>query len=211
LTVFGFDLLTSLTSSFFACFVLFCFVLLSFGTRQPSKNYYFDAGASSWVAGQGGPSLSYFATVWNRHGIDFDYIEAWEGSTSVDKFYSTVPGQYKDRTHYHQQLIASQPNAANGDPFVPTVIKNTAKKEDYVLFKLDIDSGPVEQGTVDFLLDPLNDELEYIDEFLWEHHVDNYIMNGHWGEGVDYTKTIHDSYQLFLQMRQRGVRAHSWI
>jgi len=50
-----------------------------------------------------------------------------------------------------------------------------AKKSDYVLFKLDIDSGPVEQGTVDFLLDDANDEIEYIDEFLWEHHVDNYV------------------------------------
>ena len=50
-----------------------------------AKNLYFDAGASSWVAGQGGPSLSYFAKVWARHGINWDHIEAWEGSTSTDK------------------------------------------------------------------------------------------------------------------------------
>ena len=81
-----------------------------------------------------------------------------------------------------------------------------------MLFKLDIDSGPVEQGTVDYLLDvENNDSLEYIDEFLWEHHVDNYMMNGHWGNGVDYTRKISDSYQLFLKLRNLGCRAHSWI
>jgi len=41
------------------------------------KAYYFDAGASSWNSGAGGPSLSYFTEVWKRHGIDFDIIEAW--------------------------------------------------------------------------------------------------------------------------------------
>lgn len=175
------------------------------------KSYYFDAGASSWTAGQGGPSLSYFAAVWKRHGIDFDHIEAWEGGTSTQKFYGTVPAEYKDRTHYQQQLISSQPTSEGGNPFVPTVIKSMAKKEDYVLFKLDIDSGPVEQGTVDFLLDPANDEIEYIDEFLWEHHVDNYIMHGHWEGGIDWSLKISDSYMYFLKMRQKGVRAHSWI
>jgi len=34
------------------------------------KAYYFDAGASAWNIGGGGPSLHYFTTVWKRHGID---------------------------------------------------------------------------------------------------------------------------------------------
>ena len=45
--------------------------------RYIPKAYYFDAGASSWNSGAGGPSLSYFTEVWKRHGIDFDHIEAW--------------------------------------------------------------------------------------------------------------------------------------
>ena len=112
------------------------------------------------------------------------------------------------RTHYHQQWISSTPSRT---PFIPTIIRNTAKKSDYVLFKLDIDNGPIEKGTVDHLLSDDNDDLEWIDEFLWEHHVDNYIMGRWWGKAVDKTMSIADSYAYFLKLRQKGVRAHSWV
>ena len=38
----------------------------------------------------------------------------------------------------------------------------------------------------------------------------NYFMP-HWDGGVDETKGIGDSYELFLRMRKAGIRAHSWI
>ena len=82
---------------------------------------------------------------------------------------------------------------------------------DYVLFKLDIDSGHVEKGTVDHLLSDDNDDLEYIDEFFWEQHVRNYIMAPAWKDTIDKSLGIADSYQYFLRLRQKGVRAHSWI
>ena len=174
-----------------------------------AKNaYYFDAGASSWSKGKGGPSLSYFTEVWGRHGIHFDHIEGWEGSTTPTDFYKTVPTEYRARTHFHQQWIAS---SSNKDPFVPTVIRQTTNKEDYVLFKLDIDNGPVETGTVDHLLSDDNDDLDWIDEFVWEHHVDNYIMRRWWKGSWDKSLSIADSYQYFLRLRQKGVRAHSWV
>eukprot|EP00590_Aulacoseira_subarctica_P011128 CAMPEP_0172430060 /NCGR_PEP_ID=MMETSP1064-20121228/52917_1 /TAXON_ID=202472 /ORGANISM="Aulacoseira subarctica , Strain CCAP 1002/5" /LENGTH=427 /DNA_ID=CAMNT_0013175851 /DNA_START=94 /DNA_END=1377 /DNA_ORIENTATION=+ len=173
------------------------------------KAYYFDAGASQWNDGGGGPSLSYFTAVWKRHGLDFYHIEAWEGTGSKEAFYATVPEEYKYRTFYHEAFIASSPNTT--DPFVPFVIKKTTQKEDYVLFKLDIDNGPVEKGTVDYLLSSADDSLEYITEFVWEHHVrGNYIMAGWWGDSVD-ELSIFDSYMYFLQLRQRGVRAHSYV
>jgi hypothetical protein len=176
---------------------------------QDVKKFYFDAGASRWSSGEGGPSLSFFTQVWQRHGIDFNHIECWEGTTKPEKFYSTVPSEFRDRTHYNQQYIASSPNSGT-DPFVPSVIKSMAKKEDYVLFKLDIDSGNVERGTVEHLLS--NDEdLAYIDEFLWEHHVEgNYLMKPSWKNSTD-DMSVHDSYQYFLRLRQKGVRAHSWV
>ena len=173
-----------------------------------SEAYYFDAGAGSWSEGWGGPSMSYFVAVWGRHGIEFQHIEGWEGSTTAEDFQKTVPLEYQTRTRFHQQWIASSPD---GVPFLPTVFRETTRKEDYVLFKLDIDNGPVEVGTVEHLLADGNDDLDYIDEFFWEHHVENYLMIPSWGEQRDKTKTIEDSYQYFLKMRQRGVRAHSWV
>lgn len=63
-----------------------------------------------------------------------------------------------------------------------------AKTSDYVLFKLDIDSKKVEAAIVDYLLSDTNDDLDYIDEFLWEHHVDNYLMSTSWQGGHGYVQ-----------------------
>jgi len=54
-------------------------------------------------------------------------------------------------------------------------------------------------------------DLGLVDEFLWEHHVDNYLMAPHWAHTQDMNKTIADSYTYFVSLRQRGVRAHSWV
>ena len=130
----------------------------------------------------------------------------------MQNFFCTVPNNFLSRTYFHQQWISSSIASSSAQsPFIPSVIRQTASKEDYVLFKLDIDSGHVEKGTVDHLLSPDNDDLEYIDEFFWEQHVDNYIMNRAWGDTIDKSMTIEDSYHYFLRLRQQGVRAHSWV
>ena len=177
------------------------------------KVRYFDAGASSWYQGLGGPSLSYFTNVWRRYGINFDTINAYEAGTSPDAFYETVPRKYRNRTKFQKCYISSNHTKhSKKTPFIPKVIKEKASIDDYVLFKLDIDSGDVEQGTVDYLLDPANDEIDYIDEFLWEHHAGgNYLMMGDWGRTASPGVSVYDSYLLFLALRKRGVRAHSWV
>ncbi|GMI52978.1 hypothetical protein ScalyP_jg1538 [Parmales sp. scaly parma] len=174
------------------------------------KAFLFDAGASSWNSGAGGPSLSYFAAVWQRQSIVWDRIEGWECATPEAQFYDTVPNEWKAKTVYHQKCISTTPAE---DPFVPTVIRQQANKEDYVLFKLDIDSKEVETAIVDHLIGDIgdNDDLSYIDEFVWEQHVDNYLMASSWGKTQDMTKTIADSYDYFLRLRHKGVRAHSWV
>ena len=139
----------------------------------------------------------------------FDGVDAWEGSGSVEEFERSVPEPWKGRVHFHKQWISSDPS---GDPFIPSVIKARARVDDYVLFKLDIDSGDVERGTVDWLLHPAHDEVDFIDEFVWEHHVDSVYMNMHWkAEAQDRDLSIEDSYYYFLRLRRRGVRAHSWV
>lgn len=178
------------------------------------KKHYFDAGCSTWNAGKGGPSLHYFTTMWKRHGIDFDRIEGWEGEGSKENFYASVPKKYKDRTFYHQEFIASSPTTHG--TFLPYVIRDTTRKDDYVLVKLDIDNGPVEKGTVKYLLDELQgyydpDAIQYIDEFVWEHHAGgNYLMHNYWNKTRD-ELSLWDSYQFFLKLRNKGVRAHSYV
>ena len=177
------------------------------GNPGSSKTYLFDAGASRWGNGAGGPSLSYFASVWKRYGFDWSHIEGWEGSTTVTKFMASVPQEWRSRTHFHPEWISTSPDK---QPFVPDVIRSTVSTKDYVVFKLDIDSKSVETAIVDHLLSHPND-LKYIDEFIWEHHVDNYIMAPIWNNTQDMSKSIGDSYEYFLKLRKRGVRAHSWV
>lgn len=186
----------------------------------PGKTYYFDAGASSWSQGPGGPSLSVLSNYWNRNGMAFDDIRAFEGSTSPEAFYAVVPEEWKDRTTFTQAWIRSLPDLPATDdaeldgPFLPTHITETVSPNDYVIFKLDIDSPTVETNTVLYLLSEEGAaDLANIDEFFWEHHVfGNYLMQGIWGmqPGED-DRSIRESAELFLQLRQKGVRSHSWV
>jgi hypothetical protein len=169
------------------------------------KKFYYDAGASKWNTGKGGPSLSFFTNIWKRHGIEFDHIECWEGSTPASKFQASVPQDFRSRVTYHQEWIASSPNETG--PFLPRIIAQQTHEKDYVLLKLDIDNGKVEKGTVDYLLR----HPTLVDEFVWEHHAGgNYLLRRAWRGSVD-GLTVHDSYQYFLKLRQLGIRAHSWV
>ena len=170
------------------------------------RSFLFDAGASSWNSGSGGPSLSYFTTVWKRYGVQWDHIFAWEGSTPKSTFYKTVPVEWVPKTTYYQQWISTSPDTS---PFLPAIIAAKTLPDDYVVFKLDIDSKQVESAMANYIIKW--DKLGLIDEFLWEHHVDNYLMAPYWGDTQDMTKSIADSYTYFLMLRQRGVRAHSWV
>ena len=167
--------------------------------HEKARKFYFDAGASHWSKGKGGPSLPFFTRVWKRQGIVWDHIYAFEGRTTKDAFDATVPKEWSEQVHYQQTWVRSKPDDTSmSGPFLPDFIKNLTHKEDYVLFKLDIDSPGVEEGNIEYLLDEKNDILEYIDEFLYEFHLE---------EGQKMSKW----YDVFLALRKRGVRAHSWI
>ena len=128
---------------------------------------YFDAGASDWNTGAGGPSLSYFTAIWNRHGIDFDRIQAYELSTPPKDFYQSVPPHYQNITIYRQCAVASYVDQETiHSPFLPNEIARIAKPDDFIFFKLDIDSPEVEDGSIQYILN----NTVHVDELFWEHH-----------------------------------------
>lgn len=177
------------------------------------KKYYFDAGASNWNSGMGGPSLSYFHHMWARHSIEFDEIYAYEMTTDVSDFEVSVPDFAKNRTHFQKCAVASNRAGHTGDsPFIPLLIKELAPPGSFVFFKLDIDSPLVENGQIEFILD---DPSNTIAELAYEHHIlGNYLMYPYWiqASAFDNTSTtIRESYELFLRLRKKGIRAHSWI
>ena len=50
-----------------------------------------------WNVGLGVASLDCFTTLWARHGIDFDFVEAWEPTTDPQRFFKTVPAAWISR------------------------------------------------------------------------------------------------------------------
>jgi len=178
--------------------------------KPGAKAHYYDAGASLWCSGAGGGSLCFFTKLWEDNGITFDRIRAWDGGASVREAEKSYPAAWKPKIKFSSSLVST--SADQPDAFVPLLIKTETKKDDYVLFKLDIDHGDTEIAIVNYMMDDSNDMLDWIDEFVWEQHCNNYIMAANWADHTtDMSKTIADSYQYFLKLRQRGMRAHSYV
>jgi hypothetical protein len=176
--------------------------------KPGARAHYYDAGASVWCRGAGGGSLCFFTQLWEENGITFDRIRAWDKHNPSEAALS-YPPKWRHKIHFSSSYIST--SADKPKAFVPFLIKNETKKDDYVLFKLDIDHGPTEIAIVNYFLDESNDALEWLDEFVWEQHCNNYIMAPSWKVTIDLTKSIADSYQYFLNLRRRGVRAHSYV
>lgn len=169
---------------------------------------YIDLGASTWDSGLGGPSQSWFVDTYRSHGIEFDRFLLWEAALhSPANVFDKVPANILHKYQYYNI-------PANADPLSPAsplnMISTIAQRGDFVLFKLDIDNGDVENKIVAALLQSPK-ILSLIDEFVFEHHVNFPPMLPSWGNTVDKNASLADSYNLFLRLRQMGIRAHSWV
>lgn len=95
------------------------------------------------------------------------------------------------------------PNA-DGNPL--RVLHKIARKEDFVMLKLDIDQ-PKELRMVIALLESRN-AMDLVDEFFFEHHTTTPMMRTSWGTSV--ACNLSHTYDIFLKLRQSGVRTHGW-
>jgi len=181
-------------------------------TYDESTKWLFDAGASTYDTGFGGASQSWFVNTYRSRGIEFDRIIGWEAETTEpSNQWDGVPADIKRKTSWFNIPVTTGVGDAD-NPF--TYIKNLTKPEDFVVFKLDIDSPLVETALVQQLMaDP--QLLELVDEFFFEHHVSGSPMQWHgWGDLQNSTaelSTLPESYELFTFLREHGVRAHSWV
>jgi hypothetical protein len=83
--------------------------------------------------------------------------------------------------------------------------------QDFVVFKLDIDYWKIEESIVHQILE--NPEIHSrIDEMYWEHHVNFLPMSTAWGAAAIHKEFKQaDSIALFTQLRQKGIKVHSWV
>jgi hypothetical protein len=74
---------------------------------------------------------------------------------------------------------------------------------------MDVDKPEVEDGSIIAILEDPN---THVDEVIWEHHVKgNYLLAKEWSEAGAADLTLRQSYEYFLRLREKGIRAHSWV
>eukprot|EP01064_Diplonema_japonicum_P028906 TRINITY_DN4542_c3_g1_i1.p1 TRINITY_DN4542_c3_g1~~TRINITY_DN4542_c3_g1_i1.p1 ORF type:complete len:390 (+),score=65.69 TRINITY_DN4542_c3_g1_i1:50-1171(+) len=172
----------------------------------------FDLGASTYTKGPGDASQKWFVEKFRANNINFDRILAFEASPiPQDKYWAEVPADVKPIMAFYN--IPVQP--APGSPDNPwNFVKSLCKPSSFCVVKLDIDNPTVEEALIATLLE--DTELHaLVDELVWEHHVKRSPLTWPGGWGRDTlalsTRTLSDSYEIFKVLRERGIRAHSWV
>ena len=173
-----------------------------------TRFYLFDLGASLYTSGLGGASQQWFVEVYRERGIEFDRILAWEASKHEP---NAIFAEYtKDVAGKVSYFNVPAPMDVNDKMSPIRMIKTIVRPNDFLVLKIDIDNDPVEIAIIkSFIDDPSFTNL--IDEFFFEHHVTNSPME-FLGWGLDpKVNNLTESYDLFVKLRNAGVRAHSWV
>jgi hypothetical protein len=175
---------------------------------RPPRNFFFDLGASTYNAGLGGASQSWFMSVFEDICIMWDRVWAWEATQHEStKVWEEIPGYLHGRYHWYN-VPCSSDVASWANPW--NTLLSVATPEDYVVVKLDIDTWQVENPLVDQILSTPA-LRERIDEFFYEHHVRMEKIEAVWRTAVDRAHNAADSVDMFSRLRKGGIHAHSWV
>lgn len=171
------------------------------------RKYLFDLGASLYDSGAGGASQHWFIDTYKARGIQFDRVLGWEVTKHDDPvIYRGMPPDVVDAMSYFNMPAETAADAKH-NPL--RTLKAIARREDFVVIKIDIDHSPTELALVQQILaEPEISNL--IDELYFEHHVMQSPLNACcWG--YNNQGDVASSYDLFANLRKLGIRAHSWV
>jgi len=203
--------------------------------RRDVLAFYFDLGASTYRAGAGGASMSWFVEEYAQRGIVFDRILAWEAHPqNTSTLFADFDAFPLERLSYFNTL-ADPTEHSKMNPL--TMLRDLATPDDFVVLKIDIDHNPAENAFVREIIQDAS-LSDRIDELYWENHVKRNPMES---QGWQHTPGLFDvdedppsfaatasldlehrrpvrsandithSYELFHALRERGIRAHSWV
>ena len=192
----------------------------------PPQNVHLDLGSSyfgGWSKfgesgeGSSNPAASgqWFYDNYHQRGQPFSRFIAVEVEVLNDTMaYQQIPS---DLVGIYTLMNIPLTQEVSGTDKLNTLemIKRIVKPEDFFVFKLDIDSAPIEEPIVQSLLadDPEHGGASaLVDELMFEHHANFYPMNKPWkleNAGPEVANLM-TSYELFRGLRRKGIRAHSW-
>jgi hypothetical protein len=174
------------------------------------QNILIDIGASlygGWNSNSAAVGAAWFVERFKRHHLAFDWIISYEiEKHDPDEIFKDVPDDVLPHYLYFNQGVVAEPGA-RWNPW--RILKEMSiSNQDYVALKLDIDVPDIEDRLIAQLM---NDDTirQRVDEVFFEHHVNVNAMRRFWGT-VNLPITMKDSYRLFLALRRKGIRMHSW-
>jgi hypothetical protein len=171
--------------------------------QQAPQVFFFDIGASTFSDSSMVP-LSMFVDLLNNFNVELSHIFSWEAKPASPEYWEGMPLHLLGRTSFYN-TYASSDVSSKWNPL--NLLQSVATVNDFVFFKLDIDTPSVEMPLIEQILNNTSFS-NLIDIFFFEHHVDIPEMRRFWGE--DLQMTLHDSYEIFTQLRRKGIRAHSY-
>lgn len=178
-------------------------------TYDPPRNMHIDVGASNFATNPNAPKWMY--DRYQARGQPFDKFIAIHGKMpDAKKSHEDVPAELIGRYQVLGMPLFPQGSEYQG---VQNLIQRTVKEEDFFVLKLHDNSREFSDR---FIKDLISDErglAKLVDEFYFEHKVKFNPMAGPWGLDSKLASEVGDlaaSYKLFKDLRDKGIRAHSW-
>ena len=174
-------------------------------TSSNSRRIFFDAGGSRFV-----DALNFFVTKYEERDIEMDQIYVWEmEKKNASQYWAGTPEDVRAKWEPRLTWYNGIPVSINeGDMHNPVHrIRELCRMGDFCAFKLDIDTPKVEGALVQQLLE----DHGHLTEFFFEHHVQSHLMHLYWLRDINFDQNFEHSYDLFSALREKGLRAHSWI
>ena len=165
------------------------------------RKYLIDAGTNMH-----GTGLAWLVGAYERAGITFDEIFAWEASpVNATAYWADVPPGVAHALHFMNVPI----QAEAGAPMNPlTWVRSIYKPGDFVVFKLDIDNDALESALIAQIADSV-DLAGMIAEMFYEKHYREPAMQGYLGfddQAAPYAEAV----TMLGDLRARGLRIHYW-
>lgn len=137
-------------------------------TLKPhSRTIFIDMGASlDREAESDIPPAFYITELYQKFGFHFDHIYAYE-ITPKDpgEIYSQIPDDLKAAYHWYNVGVDSGIDSSN-NPF--KLLRERYNDDDFVVVKLDIDKGSIENPLTELLLDDDLELFKLVDAFYFE-------------------------------------------
>lgn len=177
-------------------------------TNRPNHHFLLDAGSSMFSS-----SISFFSCAYSQRKVSFNEVYTWELTLlEPSKFWEDVPTRWKPFYHFYNIPITS---AINSSDSPLAFIDQAAEVDDFVAFKLDVDTPAVELPILQYILEHPEIAAK-IDEFFFELHFLCEIMIWlGWGEpkikefmGKPFDRVF--AFESFTKLREMGIRAHIW-